>query len=325
VSQETFDQFEKRNRELFLYLFLFQAYLEGVKLRFANVFVTRLASLLKQFEFHINAVRYETLDGFRKAELRQFIWKLKEAEAGFYSSYVQELIAQLQAFVRTDQDAATAIYQKTFAQGIASAEEERKHDTHSGPMAAQDGGALWKAIKTTPIAGTGLFPIESVNEMALSHLKRTQQIVQRAYANGWKKQDLIDKFSETFGIFDNQNSSVTATLLQHAHAITNLAVGSVFLGAYMWCSILDAHTTDFCIEHNGRVYANGKGPVPPGHWGCRAHTMPVDISQAAVDMPTRAAYVGTLAVSIQDQIKGISVTRALTDEQFRAKINSFLQ
>jgi hypothetical protein len=321
---ETFDQFEKRNRELFLWLFLFQSYLQGIKARFANEYSRHLAVLLAQFTQYINAVRYETLDGFRKAELRQFIWQLKEAEAGFYSKYVNELIAQLQAFVEVDQDAATKIYEAAFTQSVGEAEEARAHGSHRGITAATEPQTLWSVIKNTPVGATGMYPVEMINEMALTHLKKTNALIQRAYVNGWDKPTLITAFRDQFAIFNNQAATNTSTVIQHAHAITNLAVGSIFLAAYMWCSILDEKTTDFCIEHNGNVYQNGKGPVPPGHYGCRAHTMPVVAVEDNIQMPTQSAYVGTLAVSIQDMIRGISATRPLTDDQFRAKIVSFI-
>lgn len=321
---ETFDQFEKRNRELFLWLFLFQSYLQGIKVRFATVYSRQLAALLALFTQYINAVRYETLDGFRKAELRQFIWQLKEAEAGFYSKYVNELIAQLQAFVEVDQQNARSIYEAAFSQSVEEAEKAREHGAHRGIVAATEAEALWSVIKNTPVGATGMFPVEMINEMALTHLKKTSALIQRAHVNGWTKPELITAIEKQFAIFNNQAATNTAAIVQHIHTIANLSVGSIFLAAYMWCSILDAVTTDFCIEHNGNVYQNGKGPVPPGHYGCRAHTMPVVAIEDKIDMPTQAAYVGTLAVSIQDMIRGISAVRPLTDEQFRAKIVSFI-
>lgn len=322
---ESFDDFQKRNKELFFLLFMFQMYLEQVKKRFANVYAARLDLLLKEFVLYINAVRYQSLDGFRKSELRHFIFHLKQAEANFYSIYVQELIAQLEVFVGVDQEIHTKIFEYIFGATVADAETGREHDSHAGPRAATDPEALWAKIKSAPIGAIGQYPVEMANDMALTHIKKTGMIATRAYTNGWDKPKLIAEFQKQFGVYQNQATALTGTLIQNSHAFTALAVSSIFLGSYMWCSILDAHTTDFCIEHNGNIYAVGRGPIPPGHWGCRAHTMPVDPAQTVVELPTAAAYIGTLPVTIQEMIRGISATQVLTDAELRAKILSLFR
>jgi hypothetical protein len=241
---ESFDDFQKRNKELFLLLFLFQLYLESVKARFAGIFATRLDALLKEFVIYINDVRYQSLDGFRKAELRQFLYKLKQAQTNFYSIYVQELIVQLQAFVGTDQTIHTAIFEHVFGLSITDAETARTTDSHAGPQAATDPDALWAKIKSAPIGAIGQYPIEMANDMALTHLKKTGMMATRAYTNGWTKQELIDAFKKQFDTYKNQAAAMTAAQIQNIHGYAALAVSSIFFGAYMWCSILDAHTTD---------------------------------------------------------------------------------
>jgi hypothetical protein len=325
VADETFDDFEKRNRELFFLLFLFQFYLQGIKARFAQVYALRQAALVKQFIRFINENRYETLDGFRKAELRQFIYEMKQSQANFYSSYLKELIGDLIAFIGADHATSTEVYEYAFNQTLADAEDTREHPSHAGPQAAQDTTALWKVIRNTPVTCSGQYPVEMGNDLAITHIKKLGQLIQSSASKKMSKSDLIDALETQQSTFQNQAISLQAALIQHVHGLVSLAVGSIFVGAYMWCSILDQHTTDFCIEHNGRVYLNGKGPTPPGHWGCRAHTMPVDATQAAVPLPTFSAYTGTLPISVQSMLAGFSSVRPLTNQELQENMQNNLK
>jgi hypothetical protein len=48
-----------------------------------------------------------------------------------------------------------------------------------------------------------------------------------------------------------------------------------YLGDEIYVAVLDSHTTVMCANLDGKIFAIGKGPYPPIHWGCRSDRVAV--------------------------------------------------
>jgi SPP1 gp7 family putative phage head morphogenesis protein len=110
MPDKQFSSFEDENKRLFTLLFRHSVYLEGVKAGYARDYQLGLKELYKQFAAFMGASRYQTLDGYSKAELEQFIYKFQRAQQSFYSRYTKTLVGKLRDFLDTDVDVTRAMY-----------------------------------------------------------------------------------------------------------------------------------------------------------------------------------------------------------------------
>lgn len=75
-----------------------------------------------------------------------------------------------------------------------------------------------------------------------------------------------------------QVGTVTRTVINHVSNRARAATfteNAGFIESYQWVSTLDSRTSFLCQGRDGRVYPVGKGPLPPGHYGCRSTVIPV--------------------------------------------------
>jgi SPP1 gp7 family putative phage head morphogenesis protein len=86
---------------------------------------------------------------------------------------------------------------------------------------------------------------------------------------------LIDE--KVNGLQNTQARSLAKTNVNYttnvARSVTLIANKPTF-DKVIWVSVLDSGTTDYCEEHDGRIYPVDEGPRPPAHWGCRSYVEP---------------------------------------------------
>ena len=52
-----------------------------------------------------------------------------------------------------------------------------------------------------------------------------------------------------------------------------------FVPYYLWSSILDDRTSDYCFSMDGKIFRKGEVIRPPAHFGCRALLIPITRSE----------------------------------------------
>ena len=64
--------------------------------------------------------------------------------------------------------------------------------------------------------------------------------------------------------------------MTHAGALATQEIAKKY-GAkrVLWVSVLDARTSDICINLDGSIFAIDEGPRPPAHFNCRSIVVPL--------------------------------------------------
>lgn len=345
------------NRYLFDMLFRHQVYLEGVKSGFAINYKEMLKLLYDEFAKYIGQTRYNTLDGFTKVELREFIRRFELAQQSFYSRYTKQLIELLKQFLAADVEVTQAIYTAVSGMTIDERSKAPQPDDNSATLGlgavhgtGEANDLLWASITNAIIPANGMTIAQMLDSFGQTTEERVKRTLLMGYANGDKPRDALSaivgeptlRFRDgLFNTFNNQNIALIATAMQHISSIAQAAIASVYYNDYQWVSIMDGKTTPICISRNGNVYAYGEGPLPPAHYGCRSkavsltdgseiHDVPETFPLWLVTQPSElladmfGAAVATSIVSSSKSLKDISISNSvipLTLTQYRKKIS----
>jgi SPP1 gp7 family putative phage head morphogenesis protein len=96
------DDLEKQNQWLFDMLFRHQVYLEGYKEGMSAGYRQLLDKLYGEFAKYLRQTRYDSMDQFTKLQLADFVRRFSLAQDKFYSSFTEQLIKELEAFMKAD-------------------------------------------------------------------------------------------------------------------------------------------------------------------------------------------------------------------------------
>ena len=349
-----------------------QVYLEGVKVQYARAFNFGLAELRIELNRLLNRVKYKTLDGLTKAELNRLVLSLRESQSRIYSKYTQQLIKQLKDFMAVNLEMNRRAYSLAHAEmnmedgettpkvpTDAQAIEYIKQQNESSNIIPLFGIAsvtgnndrLWSAVTNAPIPANGLYLLPFVKTFATSAQAGVENIVRKAWANGWTLEETISAITgedarqgtssqlQRVGV---QASAVVATAVQHVSAIVGAGVLSALFGWYMWHSVMDSRTTEICSSRNHKRYRYGAGPIPPAHIRCRSLIAPI---VGMGDIAAESFYTWAIRqpADVQNDIFGEDVAdelrngnlkekdlpkfeskQPLTLDEFRRKINEVL-
>ena len=356
-----------------------QVYVEGVKVQFAREFNFVLAELRLELNRILSRVKYKTLDGLTKAELNKLVLSLRESQSRIYSKYTQHLIKQLKDFMAVDLEMNRRAYSSAHAEMNMEDGEMNMGDGETTPNVPTDAQAiayikqqnessniiplfgiasvtgnndrLWSAVTNAPIPANGLYLLPFVKTFATSAQAGVENIVRKAWANGWTLEETISAITgedarqgtssqlQRVGV---QASAVVATAVQHVSAIVGAGVVSALFGWYMWHSVMDSRTSEICSSRNHKRYRYGAGPIPPAHIRCRSHIAPI-VGNDDIAAETFYTWAVRQPANVQDDILGeangeslrngslkekdlskYEATRPLTLEEFRRKIIEIL-
>jgi SPP1 gp7 family putative phage head morphogenesis protein len=330
------------NLYLFDLLFRHQVYLEGVKAGMNVYFVQMLRDLYGEFTKYIGQTRYDTLDGFTRIELLNFVHRFQVSQSHFYNRYTQQLVILLQQFVKADFDVTNAIYAEV------NAKPTTKRTAKAGDEVSSTPESIWAKASEEIIPASGQTTREMLVNFGSTMLTKVSQQIKIAYANNQKPSELRNdvigatdgRFNDSlFSTFNNQNTAMIGTLLQFFSAATQASLASEHWTQYQWISILDSKTTLICRSRNGNIYIYGEGPLPPAHWLCRSKTVPLSQGDDLHNIPSffdwvkaqprefiNDAFVGSIAAKLVTKdvsLKDISIggiAKPLTISQFKDKI-----
>ena len=345
------------NLYLFNLLFRHQVYLEGVKAGFARNYKKMLTDLYDEFAKYFGKTEYNSMDDFTRVELHRFIQRFLTAQDSFYSTYTQQLIELLKAFIAVDVDVSNAIYVAATGKSTTERADQPKPADNpptlalyqtSGTEAGND--ALWATIADTIIPANGLTIPEMLEQFGNATKSKVSMLMSRAYANGDTMRDTMGMIVGTrssnfkdglFATFSNQNNALIATAIQHASSILQAGIASVHFNQYVWVAILDGKTTVICRNRDGNIYVYGEGPLPPAHYFCRSKAVALYVDGETFDTPNTfydwlttqpdeviadmlGQAIAAQIIAGDPKIKGISITDSvspLTLSAFRSKIN----
>jgi len=336
------------NKRLFDISTRLQIYVEGVKVQQAREFNFVLAELRHELNRILSRVKYKTLDGLTKGELNRLVVSLRDSQSRIYSKYTSQLIEQLKLFMAANAEMNRRAYSLAHAEmnmedgettpkvpTDAQVIEYIKQQNESSNIIPLFGIAsvtgnndrLWSAVTNAPIPANGLYLLPFVKTFATSAQAGVENIVRKAWANGWTLEETISAITgedarqgtssqlQRVGV---QAGAVTATAIQHVAAVVGAGVISGLFGWYIWLSVMDSRTSEICTSRNRKRYRFGQGPIPPAHIRCRSHIAPIvgndDI--AAVSFYTWAA---SQPEDLQNDILGEADAEALRTGKLKEK------
>uniref|UniRef100_A0AAU6W080 Head morphogenesis protein n=1 Tax=Pseudomonas phage Pavpe01 TaxID=3138545 RepID=A0AAU6W080_9VIRU len=281
------------SRRLFDVVTRQQVYVEGVKLDQANQFREVIRELSDEFRNMLGRLNYSTLDGMTKAELNSFIVVLRKSQQRIYNKYTQQLLDQLYAFMTVDKRVTLRMYGALVSDedevSLSEAEDlvqQSKDESLFVPLFGWAGlaatgkgdSALWSTISNNPIPANGLLLGAFIAGFSKSAQASVENLIRMGYANHWTVNETLNAIIGPQGQMSkvfNQNTAVSATIIQHIAQSVGAAVSSAFAGRYRWDSVMDNATSDICRGRNRRIYEYGRGPLPPAHIRCRSRITPI--------------------------------------------------
>jgi SPP1 gp7 family putative phage head morphogenesis protein len=333
------------NERLFNLLFRHQVYLEGVKSGFGGDYTKMLRDLYSTFSMYMGRSRYQTLDGYSKVELANFVRLFQQAQQRFYSSYTDKVIALLQNFMATDVTVTRAIFNNVtgidtedIRDGAADADVSDDEDSIAHGVTApmlghsvvgddeESNAALWSRISNAPMPANGMTIENTLLGFGYTSAVAVQNELNKGYANKYTGIQTLNAIvgnpdnsfrDGLFARFNVQNASLLGTAIQHVSSMQQAAIGSVYYTRYQWVSIMDNKTTPICISRNGKVYIYGKGPLPPAHYLCRSKDIPLAGDQEVHDIPASFSdWLVTQPESYLQDALGIAVAKQVMDGNF---------
>lgn len=309
----------------------YQIYVEGVKLHFGSTFEATIRDLRKEFKEIFFDVDAATLNALTKRQLDQFIRRLIRAQKQHYSVYTEKLLTDLREFMRVGSE--------TTAQVMKATQEPSK-----GKLAAvaallttRRQRQLWALFLSSPMPANGVAAENALARFSDSSINTLVALIRKAAVNGNTPREALLMLLGTASAmqrdgqlakFGWQANALSATLLQHASNIVQAAVMSEYFDHYRWVSVIDSRTSSICRERDGRIYAFGRGPLPPAHMGCRSHIEPVDPTEVDELPTTYASWFAAQPADVRRDIggdgKSFKARTALTIAQFKNKLKFLL-
>ena len=146
--------------------------------------------------------------------------------------------------------------------------------------------AFARALKA-PMSATGDLLKTFVDSLSTNSVRKTNQLLQKAYLEGYTIQETVQGIRGTRA--RQFKDGTTALKTRQAEAIARTSIQQVASDArfqlweenddivtgYEWVSTLDGVTSTICRSLDGRKWKVGEGPRPPAHINCRSTTVAV--------------------------------------------------
>lgn len=327
-------------------------FVENVKLGQMQEFGAVLAVVEEDLRKIFSRVKYRTLDGLSKAELNRLLLAMRKSQLRVYSAYTEKLIKTLQDFMQIRLDVSAVAYATVRHQFATGSDEELSEDQSYEyieeqnsilPFAALFGlsailpsgsKSLWSSIKNAPIPANGLYLLPFISTFSRSAQASVENTIRRAYANRQSVDATLlelfapktaQGFSSQFAKLRNQANAVIETSFAHVDQISAAAISSAIYSRYMWISVIDSQTTQFCIEHDKNIYRYGEGPIPPAHYKCRSTTVPLASQFDDFSPPTLYAWFkrqpkAVIAQFVGDKVAGLIDSGQMSSKEFASVV-----
>jgi len=277
--------------KLYDFLLRKQLYFESVKNYRSQEFRKELPKIVKEIKVLFAGVK---LDDMTKRELGKLVTAVRKAVMNFYDIWANQLLKDLEELNKADLSVTKIAVANSFSEDEFETEDEatailkenkialKEDESRDIPYAWIFGSKADKLFdyamqQTVPAVGTTLEAyIASLPMLAAA---RAEQAVKSGIANNDSASDIADSIIGTSennykdGIFlktNNNAEAISDTSFQHIDSIVTAGVLATVFAKYRWISVMDSRTSDICLYRNNRIYAFGKGPLPPAHTRCRS-------------------------------------------------------
>lgn len=151
----------------------------------------------------------------------------------------------------------------------------------------QEAPVVWPYVIAGIIGATGLGVNQTLVGLRTTQRVAIRKLIQRAYAQNWSITQITTAFRGTLsrnfkdGLLPKLHkaaASTVDTVVQFGMSSARFKAMQNFLDwtlGYTWVSTLDSRTSSTCRSLSGRVFKYGAGPIPPMHYRCRSHIMPI--------------------------------------------------
>jgi len=248
----------------------YQVLLERLKAHEVNDFVKVFADIDKATRDVLNALAAEGIGQLTRKELTSLLSELRDTNQALLDKSVKGLNKQLEKLA-----ADSAHFEVKALQSVVKA-----------VIAAPAAGVAYANAIAQPVSATGQLLDVFIGDWSKGEVKRLNNIVQRAWGEGWTNQRLISSIRGTKAL--NYKDGIIATSRRNAEAIARTSIQHVastsrqsvweknsdVVIAYIWVSTLDTKTTPICRSLDKREFKFGQGPIPPVHINCRSTTAP---------------------------------------------------
>lgn len=321
-------------------------FVENVKLGQMQEFNAVLTAVEEELRKLFARINYKTLDGLSKAELNRLLLSLRKSQLRIYSAYIEKLIASLQQFMQIRLDVSAVAY-GSLKNGFATGKFEQFDEEQAykyveeqssflpfaplfGLAAILPSGSksLWSSIKNAPIPANGLYLLPFIQTFARSAQASVENTIRKAYANRQTVAETLAEltaprtaqgFSSQLAKIHNQANAVIETSFAHVDQISASAIVSAIYSRYMWLSVIDGNTTQYCRDHDGRIFRYGAGPIPPAHYKCRSITVPLASRFDDFSPPTLYAWLKRQPVAVSAQFVGKDAAALISSGQISSK------
>lgn len=248
----------------------YQVLLERLKAHEVNDFVKVFADLDKATRDVINSLAAEGIGQLTRRELTSLLADLRGTNQALLDKSVKGLNKQLEKL----------------AEDAAHFEAKALQSVVKAIIKAPAAGVAYANAIAQPVSATGQLLGVFADDWSKGEVKRLNNIVQRAWGEGWTNQRLISSIRGTkaLGYKDGilatsrrNAEAVARTSIQHVASTARMATwekNSDIVVGYIWVSTLDSKTTVICRSLDKREFKMGQGPVPPVHINCRSAVAP---------------------------------------------------
>lgn len=154
-------------------------------------------------------------------------------------------------------------------------------------MSVPTQAAAYRYALNQPLSATGQLLETFVNDWSTGEVDRINNVVRRAWGEGWSIGRLTSSISGTkaldyqdgiVAISRRNAASVARTAIQHIASASRMKTwedNKDIVESYKYVATLDSKTTQLCRSLDGQVFPVGAGPVPPLHINCRSTTVAI--------------------------------------------------
>lgn len=345
--------------KLYDFLLRKQVYFEGVKNFHNQEFRKELPKIIKELRRLLTGNK---LDEMSKRELGKLITSIKKAMLKFYDIWAKQLLKELEAMAEVDLLVTKVATANSFSDIQFGDDEEATSILKANKISSSEenenipktwifgnkSDRLFAYILSQTIPSSGMTLESYIAALPLLAATRAEQALKSGIVNNDSIDDIIDSIVGTSennykdGILlktNNNAETISDTSFQHVDSIVTAGVLASVFAKYMWISIMDSRTSDICRYRNRRVYAFGKGPLPPAHARCRS-TISAQIGGSDTPEESFQSWLGKQPEDIQKHVLGKKYTlwasgklsekdfpkftqvTPLSIEQFKSKISS---
>jgi SPP1 gp7 family putative phage head morphogenesis protein len=251
-----------------------QVYLERLKSGEVNQF----ASFLKRIDQDLRKrLSNPEITDFTRSRMERLLKSIDESLQAVFSNYYDELAGHL-----TD----IAEYEAEFeARNLANAATDKALFESVIPATNQVHAAIFSAPLSVRGADGGKLLEPFIKDWSSNEAKRITGVIRQGFFEGQTNSQMIQAVRGTRA--NGFRDGVLATTSRNAEAIVRTAVQHVasvsrsetwkansdIVKGYRWVSTLDGRTSNICRSLDGKVFKQGKGPMPPVHIRCRSTTV----------------------------------------------------